>query len=74
VIVSRQSGSSELLKNALKVDFWDVEGLAARIVSLLRYRALSADLEEAGRDEASQLDWDWVAERTESVYREVVDA
>jgi hypothetical protein len=51
-----------------------VEGLAARIVSLLRYRALSAELEEAGRAEARQLDWDWVAARTEAVYREVVHA
>jgi glycosyltransferase involved in cell wall biosynthesis len=74
VIVSRQSGSSELLRNALKVDFWDVEGLASKIISVLRYRALAAELEEAGRAEARQLDWGWVAERTEAVYREVVDA
>jgi glycosyltransferase involved in cell wall biosynthesis len=74
VIVSRQSGSSELLKSALKVDFWDVEGLASKIVSLLRYRALAAELEEAGRSEARRLDWGWVAERTEAVYREVVHA
>jgi glycogen synthase len=74
VIVSRQSGSSELLRNALKMDFWDVAGLAAKIVSVLRYRALAAELQEAGRAEARQLDWGWVAERTESVYREVVHA
>lgn len=74
VIVSRQSGSSELLRNALKVDFWDVDDLANKIVSVLRYRGLSAELEEAGRDEARQLDWDWVAERTEAVYREVAHA
>jgi glycosyltransferase involved in cell wall biosynthesis len=74
VIVSRQSGSSELIRNALKVDFWDVEDLASKIVSVLRYRALSEHLEEAGREEAGQLDWDWVAERTEAVYREVAHA
>jgi glycosyltransferase involved in cell wall biosynthesis len=74
VIVSRQSGSSELLRNALKVDFWDVEGLAAKIVSVLRYRALAAELEESGRAEARSLDWGWAAERTEAVYREVVHA
>ena len=74
VIVSRQSGSAELLRNALKVDFWDVEDLAAKIVSVLRYRALSAELEDAGREEAGQLSWDWVAERTETVYREVAHA
>jgi glycosyltransferase involved in cell wall biosynthesis len=74
VIVSRQSGASELLRNALKVDFWDVEDLAGKIVSLLRYRALSAVLQDAGREEARQLDWRWAAERTEAVYREVAHA
>jgi glycosyltransferase involved in cell wall biosynthesis len=74
VIVSRQSGSSELLRNALKADFWDVDDLAGKIVSVLRYRALAAELEEAGREEAGQLSWDWVAERTETVYREVAHA
>jgi glycosyltransferase involved in cell wall biosynthesis len=74
VIVSRQSGSSELLRNALKVDFWDVDDLASKIVSVLRYRALSVELEEAGREEAGALSWDWVAEHTETVYREVAHA
>jgi glycosyltransferase involved in cell wall biosynthesis len=74
VIVSRQSGSSELLRSALKADFWDVEDLASKIVSVLRYRALAAELQEAGREEAGQLDWNWVAERTETVYREVAHA
>ena len=27
-IISKQSGCSEVLKNALKVDFWDVEKMA----------------------------------------------
>lgn len=74
VIVSRQSGSSELLRNALKVDFWDVEGLAAKIVALLRYRTLASELRDGGREEAGQLSWAGVAERTESVYREVAHA
>jgi glycogen synthase len=74
VIVSRQSGSAELLKNALKADFWDVDDVAAKIVSVLRYRALAETLEEAGRSEAGQLSWAGVAERTETVYREVAHA
>jgi glycosyltransferase involved in cell wall biosynthesis len=51
-----------------------VDDVASKIVSVLRYRGLSEELEEAGREEAGQLSWDWVAERTESVYREVADA
>jgi hypothetical protein len=41
---------------------------------VLRYRALSTELQEAGRDEAQRLGWDWVAARTEAVYGEVIDA
>ena len=74
VIVSRQSGSSELLKNALKVDFWDTDDLAEKILSCLRYESLSGELEERGREEVARLSWDWVAERTEAVYREVARA
>src|SRR5512136_655487 len=41
VVISKQSGVSEILKHALKVDFWDVHGLADGIYGLLHYRALS---------------------------------
>ena len=74
VIVSRQSGSSELIKNALKVDFWDTEDLAEKILSCLRYESLASELEERGREEVARLTWDRVAERTEAVYREVAHA
>jgi glycosyltransferase involved in cell wall biosynthesis len=74
VIVSRQSGSSELIRNALKVDFWDTEGLAQKILSCLRYESLVSELEARGREEVARLSWDWVAERTEAVYREVAHA
>src|SRR5678816_2404765 len=39
VIVSRQSGVSEVLVSALKVDFWDVQEIANKILGLLRYPA-----------------------------------
>ena len=35
VIVSKQSGVSEVLRNALKVDFWDVDKMASQIVAPL---------------------------------------
>ncbi|MBA4423674.1 MAG: 4-alpha-glucanotransferase [Syntrophus sp. (in: bacteria)] len=44
VIISRQSGIAEILKHALKVDFWDVREIAGRIVAVLKHPAL------AGRD------------------------
>ena len=41
VIVSKQSGVSEVLRNALKVDFWDVDKMASQIVALLGASGLS---------------------------------
>ncbi len=74
VIVSRQSGVSEVLSHALKVDFWDVEDLAGKIVAALRYPSLSQELSGAGRDEVGRLSWDAVAEQTQRLYQEVARA
>ena len=35
VIISKQSGVSEIIRNAIKVDFWDVDDLACKIISVL---------------------------------------
>ena len=74
VIVSRQSGVGELLANVLKVDFWDVNDLASKIISALRYPCLSDELRERGRQEVNRISWDRVAERLEGLYREMTHA
>jgi glycosyltransferase involved in cell wall biosynthesis len=71
VILSRQSGAAELLRNALKVDFWDVDDLAGKILAALRYPSLASELRERGRAEVGRLTWDGVAERFDALYREV---
>jgi glycosyltransferase involved in cell wall biosynthesis len=74
VILSRQSGASELLRNALKVDFWDVDDLAEKILAALRYPSLARELRERGRAEVGRITWDGVAERFDGLYREVLRA
>ncbi len=74
VIVSRQSGVGELLQNALKVDFWDVDDVAGKIVAALRYPSLARELRERGKAEVAGLTWGGVAERLEGLYREVIRA
>ena len=44
VIVSKQSGVSEVLQHALKVDFWDIDEMAHQIVSVTRLPGLGATL------------------------------
>jgi glycosyltransferase involved in cell wall biosynthesis len=72
VIVSRQSGVSEVLRNALKVDFWDVEDIANKILALLGYPALVEQLTSEGRDEIQRLRWEHPAGLVRDVYRELV--
>jgi glycogen(starch) synthase len=72
VIVSRQSGVSEILRNALKVDFWDVKEIANKILALLRYPALREELVEEGRGEVRALRWEARALHVREVYEEVV--
>ena len=72
VIISRQSGVSEVLSHALKVDFWDVEKLAFYIASALRYPELRNDLVSMAREEVKRVRWDEAARRTVEVYRELV--
>jgi len=70
VIVSRQSGVSELIRHTLKVDFWNVEELAASIVAALRYPVLSEELRWRASSEVRRLTWDAVAGRVAELYRE----
>ena len=41
VVISKQSGVSEVLKYALKIDFWDIDAMSDAIYGLLHYDALS---------------------------------
>jgi glycosyltransferase involved in cell wall biosynthesis len=72
VIMSRQSGVSEILRSALKVDFWDVDDMANKILGLIRYPALAEQLVEDGREEVQNIRWDYPAGLVRDIYREVI--
>ncbi len=68
-IISKQSGVSEVLSHVLKVDFWDVEELAEKILAVLKYEELHNLLSEHGNWEAKLLTWDKSAEQISAIYR-----
>ena len=72
VIVSRQSGVAEVLRSALKVDYWDVDEMANKILALLRYPALRQILGAEGREELEGMSWEARGERLRAVFEEVV--
>ncbi len=71
VIVSKQSGVSEVLRNALKVDFWDVDKMASQIVALLELPELRRVIVERAREEIRHIHWDAAAEKLIPIYQSV---
>jgi len=69
VIIPRTAGVSEVVANALRVDFWDVDALANRIVSVLRHAPLRRTLGELGRREVAGMSWREPARRCLQVYQ-----
>jgi glycosyltransferase involved in cell wall biosynthesis len=71
VLLSRQSGVSEVLKHALKADFWDTRDMADKICAVLRYPCLAAELVKNCRQEMKSIRWENVAVQLMAIYRDV---
>jgi glycosyltransferase involved in cell wall biosynthesis len=69
VIISRQSGVSEVLHHAVKVDFWDIDALANAIYGLLKYSKLSQNFSRNGKNEIENLTWENSAEKIKQLYQ-----
>jgi glycosyltransferase involved in cell wall biosynthesis len=67
VIISKQSGVSEVIKHAIKVDFWDVDAIADAVYAVLNYDALRNMLKK-GKEEAENLKWSDTAMKIREVY------
>lgn len=69
VILSKQSGVSEVLRHVLKVDFWDIEKMADLIINALLYPELREDMITMAREEVKRLRWDAAAVKVLEQYR-----
>ncbi len=72
VIISKQSGVSEILNYAIKVDFWDVDALADAIYALTHYNGISKMFKKYGREEVDNLKWDNSAKILISIYQSLI--
>jgi glycosyltransferase involved in cell wall biosynthesis len=72
VIISKQSGVSEVLTHALKVDFWDIDEMANKIAAVLKYPPLSQTMREHGSFELRKLTWDQAAEACAKSYERAI--
>jgi glycosyltransferase involved in cell wall biosynthesis len=72
VVVSRQSGVSEVLDHAFKVDFWDTAKMADCILTILREEPLARQLKTEAPRLLQRLSWRRQAEAVRAVYRSLV--
>ncbi|MBT3243705.1 MAG: glycosyltransferase family 4 protein [Bacteroidetes bacterium] len=73
VIISKQSGVSEILKYAIKIDFWDVDAMADAIYGLVKYSALSDMFSKHGKTEVDNLKWENAAKNTKEQYTALLE-
>lgn len=72
VIISRQSGVSEVLKHVLKVDFWNVDDLASKMIAALSYEHLHTMLQHHSTLEIQGFTWENPAQQCVDIYNEVL--
>lgn len=72
VILSKTSGVSEVIQHCLLVDFWDVDEMASKILSVLHYPTLHAEIQEQGGNEVRKFNWEIPARKCIDVYNKVL--
>ena len=71
LILTKQSGVSEVLRSAFFYDFWDEEKLADEILAVSSSLALKETLQEGIRSEYLKISWDDVAKKCLATYNKV---
>lgn len=72
VIVSRQTGASELLPRAVQVDFWDTHRLARMMIDFCENEKATSALLRAQQSTLQSMSWGKVAEQLRAIYRKVL--
>jgi len=71
-IISRQSGVGEVLTHVLKVDFWDVDEMANKILAALRYPVMSRQIVAEGKRELQKMSWREAATKIYKLYQNLL--
>jgi glycogen synthase len=72
VLISKQSGVSEVITHCLKADFWDINDIANKILAALNYKVLHQTLKEHGFLEIKSFNWDKPAKKCIDVYKKLL--
>lgn len=72
-IISKQSGCAEILRNVVKVDYWDINAMADAIYSIIKYPAMHKQLSEHGLEEVSKISWKKAGAKVIDIYRQLIN-
>jgi glycosyltransferase involved in cell wall biosynthesis len=72
VILSKQSGASEVIGHAFKVDFWDIEKMADCVLTILREQPLAEQLSAEAPRVLQKLTWEKQAGHVRSIYENTI--
>ncbi len=71
-IISKTSGVSEVTRNVFKIDFWDTEKMASRILEILNYKELYHEMSNNCKSEAKTITWEDIGKETRDFYKSVI--
>lgn len=69
VLISRQSGVSEVIKNSLQADFWDINDMANKMAGVIQNDSLRDELHRNSYREYEKLSWDDSADMLWEIYQ-----
>ena len=68
LILTKQSGVSEIIWSAFKYDFWDENKLANEIYAISSSKTLEKALKENAKEEFIRISWDKIADKCLEIY------
>ena len=72
LILTKQSGVSEVIWSAMTYDFWDQEKLANEIVAIAKNDALRDSLQQNVKNEYRKISWKQVAKKCMKIYNNTI--
>ncbi len=73
ILVSKQSGVSEVLTHVLKSDFWDIDDMADKIVNVVGSPGLQDTLGKLGTKDVEHVTWENAAGKCVQIYEDIIN-
>lgn len=71
IVVTRQTGSGEILRHSIKYDYWDEDRLADIMINLATSPALTRHLQKSVKNEVKTMNWANIAHRYMDQYKKL---